>query len=412
MTYHLFDAFGIELEYMIVDADTLNVRPISDHVLRDAQGEIASDVDHGPISWSNELTHHVIEIKTNGPTADLSPLATEFQANVNRLNAQLASAHACLLPTAMHPWMNPDREMQLWPYDYNVVYAAFDRIFNCKGHGWANLQSMHINLPFANDAEFAQLHAAIRLVLPILPALAASSPLMEGQTTSTLDSRLEVYRKNSRKIPSIAGRVIPEPVYDQATYDREIFQRMFAEIAPHDPDGVLQEEFLNARGAIARFSRGAIEIRVIDLQECPAADLAIAQLTVATLKQLVAQGWTGTAEQQAFSVDQLEPILLATIQQADAAVIRDAAYLRQFGYFGSTATARELWQHLAAQCSLDLPALQTILNQGCLSRRILQALQTSAQPTTTPEAVPADRLREVYQELARCLSAGEMFLAH
>ena len=39
---------------------------------------------------------------------------------------------------------------------------------------------MHVNLPFADDAQFARLHAAIRLVLPLLPALAASSPIAEG----------------------------------------------------------------------------------------------------------------------------------------------------------------------------------------------------------------------------------------
>ena len=33
--------------------------------------------------------------------------------------------------------------------------------------------------------------------------------------------------------------------------------------------------FISACRAIARFTRGAIEIRVLDVQECPAADLAM-----------------------------------------------------------------------------------------------------------------------------------------
>ena len=36
-----------------------------------------------------------------------------------------------------------------------------------------------LNLPFSSDEEFGRLHAAIRLLLPLLPALAASSPLVE-----------------------------------------------------------------------------------------------------------------------------------------------------------------------------------------------------------------------------------------
>ena len=77
---------------------------------------------------------------------------------------------ARLLPTAMHPWMDPDRDLRLWPHEASAVYEAFNRIFSCRGHGWANLQSAHINLPFANDEEFGRLHAAIRAVLPIIPA--------------------------------------------------------------------------------------------------------------------------------------------------------------------------------------------------------------------------------------------------
>src|SRR5690606_25571994 len=104
-------------------------------------------------------------------------------------------------------------------------------------------------------------------------------------------------------------------------YDREIFQPMFRDIAPYDPDGVLQNEFLNSRGAIARFSRGTIEIRVIDVQECPRADLAIAALTVAVLKMLVAQTWTETWQQQSLSIDDLEPVFLTAIDHAGDGVI-------------------------------------------------------------------------------------------
>jgi gamma-glutamyl:cysteine ligase YbdK (ATP-grasp superfamily) len=405
---HLFEAFGIELEYMIVDAESLDVRPISDHVLRDESGRICSEIEHGPISWSNELTHHVIELKTNGPARELGPLAGLFQSHVSQINERLQSAQARLLPTAVHPWMNPAAEMQLWPHEFHAVYEAFDKIFDCRGHGWANLQSMHINLPFADNEEFGRLHAAIRLLLPLFPALAASSPYLDGRRTSHLDSRLDVYRRNSRGIPSITGRVIPEPVYDEASYDAQIFQPMFADIAPYDPQGVLRSEFLNARGAIARFSRGAIEIRVIDLQECPQADLAIAALTIAVLKLLVEQTWSSTREQQQVSVDQLEPVLIAAISQAEQAQIEDPELLRHFGYEQKSATLRELWQSLYEQArnhdpvlyQQHGPALEVILNEGCLANRIVRKMDHGDEP---------DRLRETYRNLADCLARGEMF---
>ena len=100
---------------------------------------------------------------------------------------------------------DPDREARLWPHEYGPVYRAFDRIFGCRGHGWSNLQSTHLNLPFRGDEEFGRLHAAVRLVLPLLPALAASTPIVEGRVGRHLDTRMETYRHNAAKVPSVSS---------------------------------------------------------------------------------------------------------------------------------------------------------------------------------------------------------------
>ena len=41
---HLFDAFGVELEYMIVDRDSLNVHPIADRLIQSDCGRIESEI--------------------------------------------------------------------------------------------------------------------------------------------------------------------------------------------------------------------------------------------------------------------------------------------------------------------------------------------------------------------------------
>lgn len=54
--YKLWQKYGIEMEYMIVDRDNLNVLPRADVPLgHDKNGEQLSDVEHGPIGLSNEL---------------------------------------------------------------------------------------------------------------------------------------------------------------------------------------------------------------------------------------------------------------------------------------------------------------------------------------------------------------------
>lgn len=406
---HLFEAYGVELEYAIVDARSLAVLPVCDEVIRAVAGDYLSEIEQGAISWSNELALHVVELKTSGPAPRLAPLPREFQEQIARIDDLLSQRGGRLMPSAMHPWMEPAREMRLWPHGYSPVYEAFDRIFDCRGHGWANLQSVHLNLPFAGDEEFARLHAAVRLVLPLLPALAASSPVVEGELTGLMDTRLEVYRSNARRIPSVTGEVVPEPIFSRDAYEREILGRIYADIGPHDPAGVLRHEWLNARGAIARFERDTIEIRVLDVQECPRADVAICAAVVAVLQALVAERWTSTARQRAFDTAPLAALLRATARDAEQARIDDPAYLAQFGLADGPHTAGDVWRHLIetlgvldADGGLWREPLEVILRQGPLARRIAAQLSEDATP---------DRQRRVYRGLCECLAAGRMFEA-
>lgn len=402
--FHLFERYGVELEYMIVDAESLSVRPVTDEVLRQIAGEYVNEVERGDLAWSNELVLHVIELKTNGPSRTLDGLAARFQDHVNTINGMLQPLGARLMPTAMHPWMDPHTETRLWPHDYSPIYESFNRIFECRGHGWSNLQSVHLNLPFGDDAEFARLHAAIRVLMPIMPALAASSPFMEMGATGLLDNRLDAYQTNCQRIPSVTGFVIPEPVFNPGEYEVEILQRMYDDIAPQDPEGILQEEWLNARGAIARFERNTIEIRVLDIQECPEADLAIVWALAAVLKAMTEGRWTDALHQEAWEVDPLYVILLETMRSGTAAIIRNRSYLHAFGMKCKTATAGEVWQHLIdSVLAPDDPArgpLAVILREGCLARRILRACDGDHS---------RERISAVYRGLCECLAQGHMF---
>jgi gamma-glutamyl:cysteine ligase YbdK (ATP-grasp superfamily) len=405
----LFEAFGVELEYMIVAADSLSVRPVADELLRAVAGSYEPEVELGEIAWSNELALHLIELKTNGPRASLEELPQAFQQQVTRINDLLRPLAAQLMPTAMHPWMNPHTELRLWPHEYNAVYDAFNRIFDCRGHGWANLQSVHLNLPFGDDEQFGRLHAAIRLLLPILPALAASSPVVESKLTGWMDTRLEVYRSNAASIPSVSGRVIPEPVYTRNDYLQTVLEPMYQDIAPHDRERILQHEWLNARGAIARFERNTIEIRVLDVQECPQADLAICAAAVGVLRALVEQRWSAIDEQQSVPVEPLAELLLRNMRDAERSVIDDRDYLQLFGLQSSRpCTGGQLWRYLIEQTGDLLPGggarwqepLELILTQGPLARRIVNRLD---RPLTESS------LQNVYRRLCDCLSRGEMF---
>ncbi len=404
MRYHLFEVYGIELEYMLVRNSDLRVAPIVDQLMIAKSGAITGDIDNGTIEWSNELVAHVVELKTNGPTADLEALDDQFCENISEINKLLEALDAKLWPTASHPLMHPDSEMKLWMHNYSKIYALYNRIFDCRGHGWSNVQSMHINLPFFDDAEFEKLHAAIRILLPIIPALSASSPIFEGANTGFKDARLNVYKTNQKEIPEMAGKVIPEQVFSKKDYYRDIFDPINKAIKAHDHENILDHHFLNSRGAIARFDRNAIEIRVIDLQECPRSDIAIAVLIIEVLKLLVGEELVACEDQKSWHEDELFAIFNDVIIDAESTRITDRRYLNLFD-IQEECLAGEIWKKLYKRLQENISAkhqktIEFLLQNGSLSTRILKAVG---------EDFSEENIKGVYTNLGSCLAENKLF---
>ncbi|MCB9871845.1 MAG: glutamate--cysteine ligase [Planctomycetes bacterium] len=419
-THALFEVWGIEIEYMIVDADTLAIRAIADQLLHEAAGAPpgtwVDDVDDGPIGWSNELVAHLIEVKNTRPSPTLDGLAGAFHDSVTRANSLLAGHGAQLMPTAMHPFMDPRRETRIWPHQSAEIYQAYHTLFDCHRHGWANLQSVHLNLPFDGEQEFGRLMAAVRLVLPLIPALAASSPLVEGRFTGSLDNRIRTYRTNAERIPAMAGEVIPEPVFTIAEYHRDVLQPISRQLeaAGANPE-LLDQEWTNARGAIARFDRDAIEVRLIDAQECPTADLAVAAAVGGAIKALVEERWASDATLRAFASKPLVELLGRAAERGPHTTIGDPTYARLFGMDGAgEPTLGALWTHLAEHtwCGpTELrPHLELVLQHGTLAERIARGCAPGTDSAwehagaADPEAV-----RRTYRALCACLGEGTAF---
>lgn len=403
--YHLFEVYGIELEYMLVNSNSFKVAPIVDVLLTKKNGELTSDVDNGTVAWSNELVAHVIEIKTNGPTNNINNLAEAFHKNITEINALLKPLNTKLLPTASHPTMNPLKDTQLWKHSYSEVYELYNRIFDCKGHGWSNVQSTHINLPFYDDKEFEKLHAAIRIILPLIPGLCASSPILDGKITGFKDTRLEYYKTNQKEIPEMTGLVIPERVFTKADYYATIFEPIKQVIKKYDTNNILDHHFLNSRGAIARFDRNAIEIRLVDIQECPKADIAICVLIIEVLKLLVNEDTTSLKKQKKWLKQDLYSILNAVIKDGEVYKISNLDYLELFG-IKQVSNVKNVWHHLYMLVKENIPedyqkALEIIFNHGTLSTRIVKALD---------QDVSVKNIELVYNQLAKCLEENKLFI--
>jgi glutathione synthase/RimK-type ligase-like ATP-grasp enzyme/gamma-glutamyl:cysteine ligase YbdK (ATP-grasp superfamily) len=284
-SYKAYEVCGLELEYVLVDRD-LNAVPLAESCLAALAGRPASDATLGVVGFSNELFQHVLELKTEVPLKSLAQTEEVLVEGVRRAASLLAERFdSRLLPTGMHPWLDP-RKAKMWERSNNRIYNTYARLFDTTTHGWANVQATHVNLPLGTDKEAVAMMNAAALLVPYLPAIGASTPIFEGDVQPAVDNRLQFIIEHQTKIPESCGLIVPEFVASLPQYKRDVLGPMYRAVEKLEGGKALRHEFLNARGAVFKFSRESMEVRILDTQECVKMDVAIAVFVRWTLKAL------------------------------------------------------------------------------------------------------------------------------
>lgn len=387
----------------MVDAE-LRAQCLVEDAFRAIYGRPVSEIEHAQVGFSNELAAHVFELKTVEPQRSLVRAERHLLTGLRFFSRVLEHRFgARLLPTGMHPFMRAT-ETKLWRRAGRRVYGTYARIFDIRQHGWLNVQAAHVNLPFGTESQTIALHNAIACVLPYLPAISASSPIYEGRLGPFVDNRLAFYSTNQRRFPLIAGAVIPEFVASYRDYRRRILEPIYRALDDVADGKVVQHEWVNSRGAIMRFMRDAIEIRILDTQECIKADVAIAVFIRGVLKRLTRDLLGGDLEL---------PVHTVLVQDFDRVVRRGRAATVSAphvmsGHRGRRYTARSVLERLLEWAEPEVPVrerpylsiVEDRVRQGNLSERIRRAVRRRA-----PSGGVRQRqvIKGIYQELAGCL---------
>ncbi|MBW3569476.1 MAG: RimK-like ATPgrasp N-terminal domain-containing protein [Gemmatimonadetes bacterium] len=406
--YRPFEVAGMELEYPTVDRD-LNVVSLVEPAFRVLAGRGTSDVDLGAVGFSNEIADHVFEIKTQPPMRSLADAERVLAEGIQRFSALLhAEFGARLMPTGMHPWFDP-RKGRLWTRSGLRIYTTYARLFDVRTHGWMNVHAAHLNLPLGREVDAMAMHTAAALLIPYLPALAASSPMYDGDLQPAVDGRLAWILEHQARIPESCGALVPEYVDSFADYKKRILAPMYRALDRLPDTGAIRHEFFNTRGAILRFARRAMEVRVLDTQECVKMDVAVAVFVRAALKQLTARVAAGRVELPEHAV--LVEDFRACIRDGSAARVR-APHLDVDRDADGAADARTALRHLLAGARravrkdeaayLDLVA--RMIETGTLSERIRAEMAPFAQ---ADDETFTEGARRIYIELIDCLEANE-----
>lgn len=371
--------------------------PIVDTVIKELNGRVVNCIRFKSFSFGKELQSHVAEFKANRPFCSPKVFEENMQRAILEISEFLERKHdARLLGTGMHPLLRLE-EAKVWSHRDRKIYEALSRIFNFYQHSWLNIQAFQLNLSYGNEKEAIQLHNALANLLPYVPAISASSPVYESKIREYADSRLHFYRINQKEIPSITGNIIPEYVNSFKEYRQITINRYTEELEKLDaPEWVLNKEWLNSRGAVFRFDRKAIEVRIMDEQECIKADVALSCFIRASLRGMLSQR---------------EPYLPRDVLIADLnSVIKDGLEAKVQHPRGPTArdVCRYYFRIALENASVEektyLPIVGKRIDEGSLSNLIRRDVLKKAQKTDLGEAILS-----IYLKLVENLRENEVY---
>ncbi|MEM3652633.1 MAG: glutamate-cysteine ligase family protein [Nitrososphaerales archaeon] len=395
-TYRTLEVLGPEHEFSVVGED-LRVKPIVDKIIRDLNGRVVNSVRFDGFIMSKELQSHVLEVKPSHPFRSPKTFEEMMYGAVLKLTELLRMKYGVsLLGTGMHPTLKLE-ETSIWRHRHKHIYDAYGRIFNLRQHGWLNIQSFQLNLPYLNEKDAILMHNLLANVCAYLPAVAASSPIYEGRFGEFVDNRLHFYIEGQKEVPTVVGNVVPEYASSFKQYNEDVIGRYSLDLAKAGAHRCLiNKEWVNSRGVILRFDRRAIEIRVMDEQECIKSDVALSSFLRALLRGLMREDV------------QLMPI---------ATLIEDFKSVVRFGLNAEVShplgpTSRDVCKHLLQIAWRNatheekgyLHVIERRLEEGNLSEVIKRRVYARAQKTDFGEAVV-----DVYSNLSESLVDNEPY---
>jgi hypothetical protein len=387
---------GPEHEFSLVNQE-LKALPIVDKIIKDFHGRIVNFVEQSHFTFGKELQLHVMEIKPNMPFKSPEKFEETMHEAVLIIGDFLESKYgAYLLGTGMHPLLTLE-ETIVWPHRHRQIYQAYSKIFNLKQHGWLNIQSFQLNMPYFNEEKAILMHNVLAEICAYLPAISASSPIYERKFGAYIDNRLHFYMTNQKEVNSVTGDVIPEYIFSFDQYKKEIIEKYSMELAKKGVDKcLLHKDWVNSRGAIFRFDRKAIEIRIMDEQECIKSDVALSCFIRALLRGLMKDEPNLLPHE--FLVKDLNSVI-ANGLNAKVLHPKGKTAKKVCGHFLKIA-----WENASKEEKKYLPLIEKRIEDGSLSEIIKEKVKRKAQKTDLKEAILS-----VYLSLVKSLMNNQPY---
>lgn len=252
---------GLEEEFAILDPSTLELAPRFEELR--AQAGRVDPLLHEAIT--GELISSEIEI-VSGPGASFADAVARQRERRRRLFALAHAQGAALGSTGTHPWADYREQPIIDTEHYRRVEEGLKYV------AWRNNTfSLHVHVGIRDLDRAVRVCDRLRPVLPLLLALSANSPFLDGRDSGLHSARTQTF---TRSFPRCG---IPDPFGGWQEYRRYIelliatrsiveFTQVWWSVRPH-------------------FQFGTVEVRICDAQSTAAESEALAGLMVACVAQ-------------------------------------------------------------------------------------------------------------------------------
>ncbi len=251
---------GLEEEFAILDSDSLDLVPGFERMR-----EAAAADDVLSESVCGELISSEIEI-VSGVGADVHDAFARQRERRRRLFALARTQGLALGATGTHPWADYRRQPIIDTEHYRRVEEGLRYV------AWRNNTfSMHVHVGVRDIDRAVRVCDRLRPVLPLLLAISANSPYLDGQDSGLHSARTQSFTKSFPRcgVPDAFGSWAAYREYiDFLVRTRSIveFTQVWWSVRPH-------------------FRFGTVEVRICDAQATAAESEALAALMVACVAQ-------------------------------------------------------------------------------------------------------------------------------
>jgi glutamate---cysteine ligase / carboxylate-amine ligase len=252
---------GIEEEFQILNAATLDLAPRFEELRDSAASTVPSLHEH----ITGELISSEIEI-ISGRGSDLRDALTRQRGLRRDLFALAATHGAALGATGTHPWADYRQQPIIDTEHYRRVEDGLKYV------AWRNNTfSLHVHVGVRGADRAVRVCDRLRPVLPLLLAISANSPFLDGRLAGLHSARSQIFTRSFPRcgVPDAYGSWEAYRAYiDMLMRTASIIEytQVWWSVRPH-------------------FSFGTVEVRICDAQSSAAEAEALTSLIVGCVAQ-------------------------------------------------------------------------------------------------------------------------------